>query len=145
VSLIIEVAAPRLLGPATMLAAAVIVKGYTDVGDGFSAAVIVALAVGLRYIAVGAERAEKALPILHHAPAVAAVGFLIAFGTGFGSVLFGYPPFTYFPRPGEEVMKLGTLELVSAVAFDIGLFLLVTGVLVLLIHHLARLVRGRIA
>jgi hypothetical protein len=34
---------------------------------------------------------------------------------------------------------------VSAVAFDIGLFLLVTGVLVLLIHHLARLVRGRIA
>jgi multicomponent Na+:H+ antiporter subunit B len=145
VSPIIGFAAPRLLGPALMLAAAIIVKGYTDVGDGFSAAVVVALAVGLRYIALGAEGAEASLPILRRAPAVAAVGFLIAFGTGFASVLFGYPPFSYFPRPGEEVITIGTLELVGAVAFDIGLFLLVAGVLVLLLHHLARLVRGRIS
>ena len=142
---IIEFAAPRLLGPALMLAAAIIVKGYTDVGDGFSAAVIVALAVGLRYIALGAEAAEASLPILRRAPAVAAVGFLIAFGTGFAGVLFGYPPFSYLPRPGEDVVAIGTLELVSAVAFDIGLFLLVAGVLVLLLHHLSRLVRGRIS
>ena len=39
-------------------------------------------------------------------------------------------------------MKLGTLELISAVAFDIGVFLLVCGVLVTLVHHLARLVEG---
>ena len=42
-SAIIDVVAPRLLAPAVMVAAAIIVKGYTDVGDGFSAGVIVQL------------------------------------------------------------------------------------------------------
>ena len=67
-SVVIEVIAPRLLGPALMVALALIVKGYTDVGDGFSAGVIVALAIALRYIALGRERAERSLPILRHAP-----------------------------------------------------------------------------
>ena len=34
---VIDVVAPRLLAPALMVAAALIVKGYTDVGEGFSA------------------------------------------------------------------------------------------------------------
>jgi len=38
------------------------------------------------------------------------------------------------------VLKLGTLELTTAVGFDIGLFLLVVGVVVLLIRELSRLV-----
>lgn len=140
---IIEVVAPRLLGPAVMLAAALIVKGYADVGDGFSAAVIVALAVALRYLTMGHDRAERSLPILRHAPAIATIGLLVALGVGFAGVAFGYPPFTMFPRPGEPVMRIGTLELISAVGFDIGLFLLVTGMMIVLIHHLTRLSAGR--
>ena len=80
---IIEVVAPRLLGPAVMVAAALIVKGYTDVGDGFSAGVIVALAIALRYLTLGPERAERSLPILRYAPAISAVGLLVALGVGF--------------------------------------------------------------
>ena len=53
-SVILEVVCPRLLGPAMMVAAAIIVKGYGDVGDGFSAGVVVALAVALRYVTLGA-------------------------------------------------------------------------------------------
>jgi len=67
VSDVLEVVAPRLLGPAVMFAAAIIVKGYADVGDGFSAGVIVALAIALRYITLGTERAERGLPILRRA------------------------------------------------------------------------------
>jgi multisubunit Na+/H+ antiporter MnhB subunit len=140
VSVVIEVIAPRLLGPALMVALALIVKGYTDVGDGFSAAVIVALAVALRYIALGRERAERSLPILRHAPAIATGGLLIALAVGVFPVVLGDPPFTHLPPPGEPVVKIGTLELITAVAFDIGLFLLVTGVLVTLVHQLADLV-----
>ena len=55
-------------------------------------------------------------------------------------MLLGDPPFTHRPAPGRDVVKLGTLELISAVAFDIGVFLLVCGALVTLVHHLARLV-----
>lgn len=139
---ILEVVAPRLLGPALMLAMALIVKGYTDVGDGFSAAVIVVLAIALRYLTLGPDRTERSLPILRHMPAIAASGLLIALGVGFAGVAFGYPPFTMFPRPGDPVVTIGTLELISAVGFDIGLFLLVTGVMTVLIHHLARAVAG---
>jgi multicomponent Na+:H+ antiporter subunit B len=140
VSVIVEVVAPRLLGPALMVAAAIIVKGYTDVGDGFSAGVIVALAIALRYVALGRERAERSLPVLRRAPLMAAGGLLVALAVGFAPVALGDPPFTHFPRPGAEVIEIGTLELITAVALDLGVFLLVTGALLVLLHQLADLV-----
>ncbi len=141
-SLILEVVAPRLLGPAVMVAAAIIVKGYADVGDGFSAGVVVALAVALRYVTLGAERAERGLPVLRYAPALAAAGLLLALAIGFFPVAFGDPPFTHFPRAGEHVVEIGALELTTAVAFDVGVFLLVAGALIEVIHQLTRLVEG---
>jgi multicomponent Na+:H+ antiporter subunit B len=142
VSTVIDVVAPRLLGPAVMVAAAIIVKGYGDVGDGFSAGVIVALAIALRYVTLGTERAERSLPILRHAPVIAVGGMLLALAVGFLPVAAGDPPFTHWPAPGAHVVKIGTLELISAVAFDVGVFLLVCGVLVTLVHQLARLVEA---
>jgi multisubunit Na+/H+ antiporter MnhB subunit len=140
VSDVIDLVAPRLLGPAVMVAAAIIVKGYTDVGDGFSAGVIVATAIALRYVVLGPKRTERTLPILRHAPVAAAAGLLLALAVGFLPVAAGDPPFTHEPGPGEHVIKIGTLELISAMAFDVGVFLLVCGMLVTLVHHLARLV-----
>ena len=136
---ILDVVAPRLLAPAVMLAAALIVKGYTDVGEGFSAGVIVALAVALRYVTLGPGRAERSLPIARQAHVVAAAGLLIAFGFGFAATAAGQPPFTHWPPPGEDVIRIGTLELTTAVGFDIGLFLLVVGSLVMLIRSLTSL------
>lgn len=136
----LEVIAPRLLGPALMVAAAIIVKGYTDVGDGFSAGVIVATAIALRYVVLGPERTERGLPVLRHAPVLVAAGLLLALAVASIGPLRGDPPFTHLPPPGDDVVKLGTLELITAVAFDIGVFLLVTASLVVLVHHLARLV-----
>ena len=135
--------APRVLGPAVMVAAAIVVKGYADVGDGFSAGVIVALAIALREVTLGPERTERSLPLLPYAPAVAAAGLLIALAAGFFGVAAGDPPFTHVPEPRAGVTKVGTLELITPVAFDAGLFLLVAGVLEVLIHNLARLVWER--
>jgi multisubunit Na+/H+ antiporter MnhB subunit len=143
VSDVIATVAPKLLGPALMLAAALIVRGYADVGDGFSAGVVVALAVALRYVALGVEEAERGLPILRRAPVALAAGLLIALASGFFSVALGDPPFTHQPPPGAHVVKIGMLELITAVAFDIGVLLLVVGALVVLVHHLARLMGER--
>ena len=123
-----------------MVAAAIIVKGYNDVGDGFSAGVIVSLAIALRYVALGAERTEATLPVLRHAAPAAAAGLLLALGVGFAPLLRGDPPFTHWPAPGVGVVHFGTLELISAVVFDVGVFVLVTGALAALMHELARLV-----
>ena len=115
-------------------------RGYTDVGYGFSAGVIVALAVALRDVTLGRERTEAGLPLLRHAPAIAAAGLLAALAVGFFPVALGDAPFTHFPRAGEAVIHIGTLELLTAVAFDVGLFLLVAGTLVTLVHQVADLV-----
>ena len=142
-SVVLETVAPRLLGPAVMVAAAIIVKGYSDVGDGFSAGVIVGLAIALRYVTLGADRAERSLPVLRYAETAAAAGLLLALAVGFFPILRGDPPFTHLPAPGADVVQLGTLELVTAIAFDVGLFVLVTGALAALMHELAHLVVGR--
>jgi multisubunit Na+/H+ antiporter MnhB subunit len=125
-----------------MVGLAVVIKGYADVGDGFSAAVIVTLAVSLRYLTVGWQEAERSLPLLRHAPLVATAGLLIALAVGFFPMLQGNPPFTHLPGLGEPVTKIGTLELMTPVLFDLGLFLLVTGSLIALVHNFSRLAEG---
>lgn len=140
---VFAVIAPRLLGPALMIGIAIIVRSYVSVGDGFSAGVIVATAISLRYVSLGWRVAERSLPILRRAPIVAGFGLLLALATGFAGLLVGDPPFTLYPKAGEPVIHVGTLELMSAVVFDVGVFLLVTGSLVVVVHHLARLAEGR--
>ena len=137
---VVEHVAPRLLGPALMVAVAIIVKGYADVGDGFSAGVILALAVSLRYVALGVDGAERGLPVLRHAPKLAIAGLLLGLATGFFAVAFGDPPFTHAPGPGQHVVKIGTVELITAVDFDVAVALIVAGTLITLVHHLASLV-----
>ena len=137
---IVQIVAPRLLPVAVMVAAALIVKGYADVGEAFGAGVIVALAIGLRYVVLGPERADRTMPVVRKADIVAATGLLISLAFGFVGVLFGEAPFTHYPRPGQPVTRIGTLELTTAVGFDIGLFLLVIGTVVLLIRRLSWLV-----
>ena len=55
------------------------------------------------------------------------VGLLIALLTAFVPAIRGQALFTHQPLPGEDVVHFGTLELITAVAFDIGVFLIVFG------------------
>jgi multisubunit Na+/H+ antiporter MnhB subunit len=135
---VVRVVARLLPGPSVVFAAALIVKGYAEVGDGFAAGVIVALAIALIYVALGAEGAEAALPVLRHAPVLAVGGLLLALASGFFPLLLGDPPVSHRPGPGEHVVKIGALELFTPLLLDIGVFLLVVGVLTVLLHQLGR-------
>jgi multisubunit Na+/H+ antiporter MnhB subunit len=135
---VVRVVASRLPGPSLMVAAGLIVKGYAEVGDGFAAGVIVSLAIALVYVALGADAAETRLPLLRRAPKLAVGGLLLALASGFFSVVLGEPPVTHRPGPGEHVVKIGALELFTPLLFDLGVFMLVVGVLTILLHHLAR-------
>jgi multisubunit Na+/H+ antiporter MnhB subunit len=131
-----------LLLPSFAVAAAVLVKGYTDVGDGFSAGVIAALGVLLQYVAFGWRETERLLP-LRYAPSAAVVGLLLALVVAFVPLLFGEPAFTHYPRPGTEPVHVGTLELITAVVFDVGVFLLVFGSAVGAIRLTAEAAEGK--
>ncbi|MGH3757726.1 MnhB domain-containing protein [Actinophytocola sp.] len=135
---VVRAVARLLPRPSLMVAAALIVKGYAEVGDGFAAGVVVALAVALIYVAFGAEGAEQGLPMLRYAPTLAIGGLLLALASGFFPLAFGEPPVTHRPTPDEHVVKIGMLELFTPLLFDIGIFLLVVGVLTMLLHQLGR-------
>ncbi|WP_197415993.1 MnhB domain-containing protein [Mycobacterium sp. GA-1199] len=136
-SVVLRVVARLLLGPSIMVAAALIVKGYTDVGDGFAAGMVVALAIALCYVAFGATDAERLLPPLRYSPHCAVGGLLLSLAVGFFPVLYNAPLFSHEPGPGERVTTFGSLELFTPLIFDLGIFLLVVGVMTVLLHQMA--------
>lgn len=128
--------ARMLLAPVVMVALAILVKGYVDVGDGFAAGIVAALGMLLQYVAFGRAAVERALPV-RHAPRLAVAGLLIALAVAFVPFLLGGAPLEHAPAPGAAVTTIGTIELITAVLFDVGVFALVVGVCVAVISYLA--------
>ena len=135
-SVLTRMVARALLAPTLMVAAAILIKGYADVGDGFAAGVVAALAVLTQFVAFGRDEVARVLPI-HHAPVVALAGLAIGLAVLAVPMAFGGAPLEHWPPPGEEPVHVGSLELITAVAFDVGVFLLVVGVAVTIIDALA--------
>jgi multicomponent Na+:H+ antiporter subunit B len=120
-------AVARLVVPvALVVAAGLLVKGYTAAGDGFTAGAVVAIALGLQLVA-GEPREVVAQPLIRFSGQLAGAGLAIALLVAFAPLLFGDPPLSHVPAPDAEVVKVGSLELTSAFAFDVGVFLLVVG------------------
>lgn len=115
-----------LLLPTFIIAIGVMVKGYADVGDGFSAGVIASLGIALQLLVFGPSELQR-LWVVHLAPRGIFFGLLIALLTAFVPAIRGRPLFTHEPLPGEKVIHFGTLEVLTAVAFDVGVFLIVFG------------------
>ncbi len=140
-SVMVRKVARLLLLPTLLTAAAILVKGYVDPGDGFSAGVVAALGILLQYLALGRSEAEK-LPLVRHALPVAFAGLLLSLGVAAAPLFLGEPVLTHYPSAGSKVVHLGTLELITAVVFDVGVFLLVFGFAVGTVTIFARAIVG---
>lgn len=128
----------RLLLPASfMVGLAIMIKGYADTGDGFSAGLIISLGVLIQYVAFG-QRLPGQLLIVRKSNLIAQLGLLLALSTAFVPVLQGKPVLTHWPGPGDKVQHVGALEIITPVAFDIGVFLLVIGFVVGVINLIAQ-------
>ncbi|MDQ3842298.1 MAG: MnhB domain-containing protein [Actinomycetota bacterium] len=136
-SVMTRTVAKLLFLPTLVVAVAILAKGYAQPGDGFSAGVVCALGVLLQYLAFGRREAEK-IPIVGLAGKSAFAGLLLALLVATAPVLLGEPVLTHYPRPGSEAVYLGTLELITALLFDVGVFLLVFGFVVGAIRIIAR-------
>jgi multicomponent Na+:H+ antiporter subunit A len=123
--------------PTLLVGAALLVKGFVETGDGFSAGVVAALGVLLRYLAFGHEETGR-FPPVRYATAIALSGLLVALGVAAASLLLGDAPLTHYPAPGTEPVHLGTLELMTTVLFDLGVFLVVFGSVVGVVSLFAR-------
>lgn len=126
-NVLVVAAVARLVVPvALVLAAALIVRGYTGAGDGFTAGAVVAVALGLQLVAGGPGEAARQ-PLMRHAGVIAVAGLALALLVAFVPVLAGEPLLTHVPAPGADVTKVGSVELTTALLFDVGVLLLVVG------------------
>ncbi len=122
----LQMGARVLLIPGFTMAIAIMLKGYVDIGDGFSAGVIAALVVIVQGLAFGAEELER-IAAARLAPLLGFVGLGLAYALAFVPVLFGYPILTHFPRMNHYASHFGALEFITPVLFDIAVFLVVYG------------------
>lgn len=136
-SILTQTVARILLLPTVVAAVAILVKGYAQPGDGFSAGVVASLGVLLQHIAHGRGEAER-LVVVRYAPLVAGAGLLLSLLVAIVPLVLGEAVLTHYPPPGAGVIYLGTLELITAVLFDVGIFMLVFGFVVGTINFFAR-------
>lgn len=127
----------RLLFPLMLMVAVFIfLRGHNLPGGGFIAGLIAAVALISQYLANGIDWTNERLKIDMHK--VIASGLLIAVVTGLVSMLLGYPfltsAFTYLNWP-----VVGKFEIASAIAFDLGVFLVVVGATVMILVELGKL------
>ena len=121
--------AARLLMPLLLLFSVfLLLRGHNQPGGGFVGGLVAAAAFALYAIAFGVQRARQAL--LVKPMTLLGAGLLIALVSGLPAVLRGQPFLTALWAPGP--LPLGTPAL-----FDVGVFLVVAGVVLMMIFSLA--------
>jgi len=127
----------RLLLPLALLVAIfVLLRGHNLPGGGFIAGLITAVALITQYLANGIAWTQRRMR--SDLPPMIGIGLLLATATGLASWWFDHPFLTstfshvHWPLVGE-------FELASAMLFDLGVFLVVVGVTVLILLRLGYL------
>ena len=128
----------RIVLPIILLTAiALLFQGHNRPGGGFIAAVLTAAGIGLVYIVYGLDYLETEL--LHRPPStpypgggigreygtIFGVGLAIAVGAGLGAIALGYPFLTQAVVFLEHLPIYEELEVASAFAFDLGVYVTV--------------------
>jgi multicomponent Na+:H+ antiporter subunit A len=121
--------AARLLMPLLLLFAVfLLIRGHNEPGGGFVGGLVAAAAFSLYGISYGVEHARRAL--LVRPMTLLGTGLLIALVSGMPSMLRGQPYLT-------AQWALGPVAIGTPVVFDIGVFLVVTGVVLMMVFSLA--------
>ncbi|TXL69348.1 monovalent cation/H+ antiporter subunit A [Vineibacter terrae] len=117
-----------------VMAAYLLLRGHDLPGGGFVAAIAMAAAFILQYMASGARWVEDRLRVLpvHWM----GLGLLLAAGTGLGAWLFGYPFLTSHSQY-VDLPVVGKVPTATAMLFDLGVFSVVIGAVVLMLIALA--------
>jgi multisubunit Na+/H+ antiporter MnhB subunit len=119
----------RLLMPLLLLFALFLLwRGHNEPGGGFVGGLVAAAAFSLYLIAYGVDHARRALIV--RPGTLLGVGLLIALGSGIPAALRGQPFL-------KAQWIVDPIHLGTPMLFDIGVFLVVTGVMLMMIFSLA--------
>jgi multicomponent Na+:H+ antiporter subunit A len=143
-SLVFEVGTRLLFGVTMVVAVYLLFAGHNAPGGGFAGGLVAGMGLMLRYLAAGREELNEAAPIdagvlLGAGLSIAALAAVspVAFG---GKVLQSYDMHITIPwldtlnTPFGPFTLLGDVHIVSSALFDIGVFLVVIGVVLDLVR-----------
>jgi multicomponent Na+:H+ antiporter subunit B len=111
-----------------MFAVFLLLRGHNEPGGGFVGGLVASAAFALYAIAFGVQRARQAL--LVNPLTLLGGGLLVALVSGLPASLRGQPYLT-------AVWPFGPLPIGTPVLFDVGVCLVVTGVVLMMIFTLA--------
>lgn len=132
-SLILDVVLDLVFRTALLFSLFLLFAGHNAPGGGFVSGLVAGTALVLRYVAGGVEEVDRVLPV--HEQVLLGVGLLLVFLTGvFGWVAGG--AFLYGAKASVEIPVLGTMSATSALVFDIGVDLVVIGLVLSLLRSL---------
>lgn len=131
-SLILRTGTVFLLPLLLMVSVVVLLRGHNDPGGGFVGGLTAATAMLLHMLAFGPAEARRLLPISPES--MIGLGLLFGLLSGLLAVFVEYPPFTGLWTDFEPIkgVKVGT-----PLVFDIGVYLTVTGVVLLILFSIA--------
>jgi multicomponent Na+:H+ antiporter subunit A len=123
-SLVLEVATRMIFPLIMVLSAYFFFAGHNTPGGGFAGGLTAGLALVLRYLAGGRYELGETLPL--DAGKILGVGLGLSAGTAVASLLMGAPVLSS-ALIQLDVPVLGTVKFVTALFFDLGVYLIVVG------------------
>ena len=123
-SLVLEVATRMIFPLIMVLSAYFFFAGHNTPGGGFAGGLTAGLALVLRYLAGGRYELGETLPF--DAGKILGVGLGLSAGTAVASLLLGAPVLSS-ALIQIDVPVLGTVKFVTALFFDLGVYLIVVG------------------
>jgi multicomponent K+:H+ antiporter subunit A len=140
--LMLALLARVLLPLALLVSVHILLRGHNLPGGGFIAGLFTSVAIAMLYVANGAAWTTSRMQLDFHR--VIAAGLAIAGATGLGAGFFD-SPFLTSTHGHVHVPVVGDLHLATAALFDLGVYLVVVGVVVLILEQMGRLTPGRAA
>ena len=130
---ILEAGVVAVAGPLLVFSAYLLFAGHNQPGGGFAGGLVAGIAVLLIWAAGGTVTVRRLLPV--RSTVLMGLGLVIAAVVGFASLL----PELAFLESGYTELSLpvvGKVKVVSALVFDIGVYLVIVGMALGLIRSL---------
>ena len=132
-SLILDVVTRAAVHTIVVFSLYLLFAGHNAPGGGFVGGLVAGAALVLHYAGHGADQVRAVLPLRHEV--LLGTGLFLAGLTGAAALLFG-GEFLESAYVELHIPLLGSVSLVSVLAFDIGVYLVVVGLVLAILNTL---------
>ena len=137
-SLVLETTVQLVFHTMLLFSLFLLFSGHYDAGGGFIGGLVGGLAPTLRYVAGGRDALREALPVAPGVPL--GLGLLVAAGYACAGLLLEAPLTS--AKPSATLPVFGEVTLVTSLVFDVGVYLIVVGLVLVVLRTLGAEAEG---